>query len=163
MFPTNDDMYCIATGGPAEEFHKFREDIEGNFYKSVDRVPVGPQIRAGKREERFMGTNDQPNYFRKPYGPGWALVGDAGYHRDFITGHGINDAIRDAELVAEAADAWLSGRRAFEDAMGEYEATRNRLVKPVYDVTLKMARGDADPGTFLQLGPAIIAQMPAKV
>lgn len=160
MFPTNDDMFCIATGGPAEGFHAFREDIEGNFYKSVERVPdVGPKIRAGKREERFLGTNDQPNYFRKPYGPGWALVGDAGYHRDFITGHGINDAIRDAELVAEAADACLSGRQPFDDAMSSYEATRNRLVKPIYDLTLKMARGEAEPASFLQFGPAIAAQV----
>lgn len=164
MFPTNDDMYCIATGGPAENFHAFREDIEGNFFRSVDRVPdMGPKIRAGKREERFMGTNDQPNYFRKPYGPGWALVGDAAYHRDFITGYGINDAILGAELLAEATDAWLSGRKPFEEAMGGYETTRNRLCKPVYDVTLKMARGEADPMNFLALGPALQAQMPAPV
>ena len=46
-----------------------------------------------------------PNYFRKPYGPGWALVGDAGYNRDFITAQGIMDAFRDAELCAAALDA----------------------------------------------------------
>jgi len=163
IFPTNNGMACIAAGGPAEGFHAFREDIEGNFFRFIDRAPdLAPRIRAAKREERFMGTNDQPNYFRRPYGPGWALVGDAGYHRDFITGHGINDAFRDAELVSEAADAWLSGRQPFEEAMGAYEATRNRLAKPIYDVTLKMARGEADPTAFLAIGPALQAQMPER-
>ena len=161
LFPTNNDMACIAVGGPSEGFHAFREDIEGNFFKFVDRsTSLGPRVRAGKREERFIGTNDQPNYFRRPYGPGWALVGDAGYHRDFITGFGINDSFRDAELLAKAADAWLSGTRPFDDAMGEYEMTRNKLAKPLYDVTLSMARGELDPNAFLQIGPGLLAQMP---
>ena len=56
-------------------------------------------VRNGKRSERFYGTADLPFFFRKPYGPGWALVGDAGYHKDPITAQGISDAFRDAELV----------------------------------------------------------------
>ena len=161
IFPTNDDMVCIGAGGPSEGFHAFREDIEGNFFKLLDREPeLAKRVRAGKREERFVGTNDQPNYFRRPYGPGWALVGDAGYHRDFITGFGINDSFRDAELLADATDAWLSGGRPFEAAMAEYEATRNRLAKPLYDVTLAMARGELDPASFMQIGPGLLAQMP---
>jgi 2-polyprenyl-6-methoxyphenol hydroxylase-like FAD-dependent oxidoreductase len=164
LFPTNGGMVCVAAGGPIEGFHAFREDIEGNFYNLVDRAgELGARVRAGKREERFVGTNDQPNYFRRPYGPGWALVGDAGYHRDFITGFGINDAFRDAELLADATDAWLAGRQPFDDAMAAYEATRNRLAKPLYDVTVAMASGGADPTQFLQIGPGLLAQMPEPV
>ncbi|HEY8171618.1 MAG TPA: NAD(P)/FAD-dependent oxidoreductase [Dehalococcoidia bacterium] len=164
LFPTNNNMVCLAVGGPSEGFHAFREDIEGNFYKFIDRDPgLAARVRAGKREERFVGTNDQPNYFRRPYGPGWALVGDAGYHRDFITGFGINDSFRDAELLAEATDAWLSGKQPFDEAMAAYEATRNRLAKPLYDVTLAMARGEGDPALFLQIGQGLMAQMPDPV
>ena len=36
-----------------------------------------------------------------PSGPGWALVGDAGYHLDPITAQGMLDAFRDAELLAD--------------------------------------------------------------
>ncbi len=54
-----------------------------------------------------------PNFFRKPFGPGWALVGDAGYNKDFITAQGISDAFRDAELCASALDEALSGRALF--------------------------------------------------
>ena len=52
-----------------------------------------------------------PNHLRQPSGPGWALVGDAGYHRDAITGYGISDAFRDAELLATALDAALRDPR----------------------------------------------------
>ena len=49
------------------------------------------------------------NFLRKPFGPGWALVGDAGYTKDFITGLGISDAFRDAEQCAGALDEAFSG------------------------------------------------------
>jgi 2-polyprenyl-6-methoxyphenol hydroxylase-like FAD-dependent oxidoreductase len=162
MFPTNGGNVCVAAGGPTEGFHAFREDIEENFYKLIDGAgTLGQRVRAGQREERFIGTNDQPNYFRRPYGRGWALVGDAGYHRDFITGLGITDSFRDADLLAQAAHDWLTGERDFDEVMSEYEATRNRLAKPLYDVTLSMARGDAGPDVFLQLGVGLQAMMPA--
>jgi flavin-dependent dehydrogenase len=164
LFPTNGDAVCVAAGGPTDGFQAFRQDIEANFYKFIDRTgELGERLRKARREERFVGTNDQPNFFRRPYGPGWALVGDAGYHRDFITGFGINDAFRDAELLSRAAGSWLNGKQGFDEAMAGYEATRNRLAKPLYDVTLAMARGDADPNLFMTIGPGLLAQMPEAV
>ena len=80
-----------------------------------------------------------PNYFRRPYGPGWALVGDAGYNKDFITAQGISDAFRDAELCAAALDESFSGARSFEEAMGEYQSTRDRQVLPMYEFTAELA------------------------
>jgi 2-polyprenyl-6-methoxyphenol hydroxylase-like FAD-dependent oxidoreductase len=81
-----------------------------------------------------------PNFFRKPFGPGWALVGDAGYTRDFITAQGIRDAFRDAELCANAAHQWLTGARSYDEAMGEYQATRDQSVGPMYEFTGDFAR-----------------------
>ena len=66
-----------------------------------------------------------PNFFRKPYGPGWALVGDAGYQKDPITAQGIQDAFRDAELCAGALDEALSGARPFDEAMADYQRARD--------------------------------------
>ena len=66
-----------------------------------------------------------PNFFRKPYGPGWALVGDAGYNKDPITAQGISDAFRDAELCAAALDDVFAGARTFDDAMAGYQRTRD--------------------------------------
>ena len=161
LFPTHDGNACVATGGPTEGFHEFRKDIEGNYLKALDALPtVGERVRGAKREERFVGTNDQPNYFRRPYGPGWALVGDAGYNRDFITGLGITDAFRDAQLLADAIDDGFAERRPLDEAMAAYEQRRNEMAKPLYDITCDMASGETvEPAKFLQFGVAMQAMM----
>jgi 2-polyprenyl-6-methoxyphenol hydroxylase-like FAD-dependent oxidoreductase len=68
------------------------------------------------------------NWFRTPYGPGWALVGDAGYNRDFITAQGMQDAFRDAERCASALDEAFTGVRSFDAAMAAYQAARDTQV-----------------------------------
>jgi flavin-dependent dehydrogenase len=140
-FPTNDGLTCIAVGRGADEFERYRKDIEGTFYASVESISseLSAQVRAGQPLERWIGTADVPNFFRKPYGPGWALVGDAGYHRDPITGLGIAEAFRDVELVAEAADEGLSGRRPMEVAMADYQRERDEAAMPMYAFTVQLA------------------------
>ena len=79
-----------------------RRTSKATSCKTYDLAPAfAERLRAGARETRFVGTA-VPNFFRKPYGPGWALVGDAGYNKDFITAQGIHDAFRDAELCVTA-------------------------------------------------------------
>ncbi len=131
--------------------------------KVLDRAAdFGKRVRAGKRESKFIGTADQPNYFRKPYGPGWALVGDAGYLRDFITGLGITDAFRDLELLVDAIDEGFSGKRPLDEAMADYESTRNEIAKPLYDFTLALARMNEPPppDLFMSFGAAMEKMMP---
>ncbi len=90
-FPTGDGLACVYVACPRSEFRQFRSDVEGNFLKTLDLVPgLAERVRAGRREERFVGTATLPNYFRKPHGPGWALVGDAGYHKDPLTALGLH-------------------------------------------------------------------------
>jgi len=163
VFPTNWGQTCIGVGGLNAGFQAFRRDIERNYLKIIDRIPeLASHVRAGKREERYLGTADMPNYFRKPYGPGWALTGDAGYHRDFITGLGINDAFLQAELLVEAIDDAFSGRRTEEEAFSHFENERNRFVKPTYDLTVKMASGETiEPMEFMAFGAAMTAMIPA--
>jgi len=129
----------------------------------IDRVPeLSAQVRAGHRDERFQRTADMPNYFRRPYGPGWALTGDAGYHRDFITGLGINDAFLQAELLVEAIDDVFSGRRGEEESFADFEQKRNAFVKPTYDLTTKMAGGQqVDPMELMAFGAAMARMIPA--
>jgi flavin-dependent dehydrogenase len=76
-----------------------------------------------------------PSWFRCPYGPGWALVGDAGYLKDPCTAQGITDAFHHAELLADALDGGLRPRRPFDDALAEYERQRNAAVMPMYEFT----------------------------
>src|SRR6185369_13935599 len=119
------------------------------------RVPeFAERVRGAKREERISGTA-VPNYFRKPYGAGWALVGDAGYNKDFITAQGISDAFRDAELCANALDQALSGERDFDDAMGEYQQTRDEHVLAMYEFTVQLASLEPPPPELMQLLAAL--------
>jgi 2-polyprenyl-6-methoxyphenol hydroxylase-like FAD-dependent oxidoreductase len=96
-----------------------------------------------------------PNYFRKPYGPGWTLVGDAGYNRDFITGQGILDAFRVAELCAAALDESFSGARSFDDAMGDYQRRRDAEVGAMYEFTCEIAKLEPPPPELQQILGAV--------
>ena len=135
-FPTNGGLTEVVTFWPIKEFHEYRADIEGNYLKTVDLVPaLADRVRNGHREERFMGSAEVTNFFRKPFGPGWALVGDAGYQKDAITAQGITDAFSHAELLAEAIDEGFSGRKHLDEALAGYEQQRNEAVMPMYEFT----------------------------
>jgi 2-polyprenyl-6-methoxyphenol hydroxylase-like FAD-dependent oxidoreductase len=138
-WPTNEDLTLLVVSWPMAEFETNRHDIERHYLEALDRAPAfAERVRGAKREDRYYGTR-VPNYFRKPFGPGWALVGDAGYLKDFITAQGISDAFRDAESCATALDQWLSGSREFEASMGEYQSTRDRHVAPIFEFTRNFA------------------------
>jgi 2-polyprenyl-6-methoxyphenol hydroxylase-like FAD-dependent oxidoreductase len=148
---TNDGLAVVLAGWPHQEFHEFRADIEGNYFRSLDLAPVlAERVRSGKREERFAGTAETANFFRKPYGPGWTLVGDAGYHKDPATAQGISDSFRDAELLTEAIDAGFTGRQPLEEALAEYERQRNAAVLPMYEFTCQLANLAEPPAPELQ-------------
>ena len=135
MVPTNDGLINLFVSWPIEEYRAFRNDIEGNYLKTLELVPqLAERVRCGKREERFFGKI-VPNFFHKPYGPGWALVGDAGCDKDPTTGQGITDAFRDADLLTEAIHAGLSGTQPMHAALAAYEQRRNEVSMPTYEFT----------------------------
>jgi flavin-dependent dehydrogenase len=155
VWPTNDDLTLVIGGWPYSEFEANKKDIEGNYLKLFELEPAfADRIRAATREERIVGTA-VANYFRKPYGPGWGLVGDAGYNKDFITAQGIHDAFLDAELCARAVDDALAGRRSFEIAMNEYQAERDERVAPMYEFTTQLATLEPPPPELQQLLAAV--------
>jgi 2-polyprenyl-6-methoxyphenol hydroxylase-like FAD-dependent oxidoreductase len=153
--PTHDGLTIVVGGWPQSEFNANKHDIEGNFLKALDLAPAfAERVRSAKREARFAGAS-LPNYFHKPYGPGWALVGDAGYIKDSITAQGINDAFRDAEQCAVALDQWLTGARSFDDVMSEYQRNRDEHALPMYEFTCQLALLEPPPPEMQQLLGAI--------
>jgi 2-polyprenyl-6-methoxyphenol hydroxylase-like FAD-dependent oxidoreductase len=96
-----------------------------------------------------------PNFFRTPFGPGWVLVGDAGYNKDFITAQGISDAFQDAETAANGLDRWLSGERTFDEVMTDYQTRRDARALPMYEFTCQFARLAPPPPEMQQLMGAI--------
>jgi flavin-dependent dehydrogenase len=153
--PTHDDLTVVIVAWPYAEFMENKKDIEGNYLKAIEMAPVfAERLRGAVREAPFAGAA-VPNYFRKPYGLGWALVGDAGYNRDFITGQGILDAFRDAELCAAALDESFSGARSFDDAMGDYQRRRDAEVGAMYEFTCEIAKLEPPPPELQQILGAV--------
>jgi flavin-dependent dehydrogenase len=149
--PTNDGLTLVIGGWPYAQLDALKSDIEGNYLNVFDFAPeFAEKLRGATKETRVVGTA-VPNFFRKPFGRGWALVGDAGYNRDFITAQGISDAFRDAELCTQAIDESLSGARSFDDAMRDYQTTRDERVLPMYEFTLQLAALEPPPPEFQQL------------
>jgi 2-polyprenyl-6-methoxyphenol hydroxylase-like FAD-dependent oxidoreductase len=149
--PTHDGLTLVVAGWPQAEIAANRTDVEGNYLKAIALAPeFAERLRVAKREAPFAGTS-VPNYFRKPYGPGWALVGDAGYNRDFITAQGIVDAFHDAELCATALDETFAAARPFDEAMGEYQRARDERVLPMYELTCQLATLEPPPPEMQQL------------
>jgi flavin-dependent dehydrogenase len=157
LAPTNDGKTFMFYQAPVAQFHAGREDIEGSYLAAMHRDPwLAEQLTHATRVERFTGTADVPNFFRKPYGPGWALVGDAGYHKDPITAQGISDAFESVEMLVEAIDAGFSGRMALEEALAGYEARRNEKAGPAYHFNLDVARCEPPAEPMQQLMGALI-------
>jgi 2-polyprenyl-6-methoxyphenol hydroxylase-like FAD-dependent oxidoreductase len=155
-FPTHGGLTLIAVLWPSNRFHEVRADIEGHVRKALESTPtVADRLRAATREEKWVGTAGVPNYFRQPFGPGWALVGDAGYNKDPITAQGISDAFLDANGLAEALDDGWSERRPLDDALAEHQASRDRRAKPMYDFTCQLATLEPPPPHMQQLFAAL--------
>ena len=145
-FPTHDDLTLVIVGLPEDDFNPARRDVEGAFLRAVEQAPaLAERVRAGKREDRFHAATDLAGYFRKPYGPGWTLVGDAGYHLHPITAQGMTDAFIDAERLAEALDAVFAERSAYDDAMTRYQTERDQHAMPMYEMTFDFAQLDKPP------------------
>lgn len=106
-------------------------------------------VRGGRREERLLGATQLPNFLRRPGGPGWALVGDAGCHKDPFLALGVCDAFRDAELLAEALGSALSGSQPEAAALAEYERRRNEATMPDYRRNLVQAELGPPPAELL--------------
>jgi flavin-dependent dehydrogenase len=137
-FPTNDGQVCVFAATSRQRFRREGRAGAARAYRRLLSAadPTGPHCGAGARPpEQVAVFAARPGFFRRAYGPGWALVGDAGYFKDPITSHGITDALRDAELLARAIITVAAGEAAEADALAGYQATRDRLSERLFDIT----------------------------
>ena len=155
-WPTNDGQLLIGANWKVPEFEEVRKDPEGNYMKVLDQCApdLGNRVRAGKRMDDFVGGYAR-NLFRKPYGEGWALVGDAGACYEFTSAHGITNAFRQAAQIAEAVSDGLAGKRLMADALSDFEKRRNEVEGAFYDFTYQQATLEPPPPEALQLFGAI--------
>jgi flavin-dependent dehydrogenase len=156
LFPTNDGLQAIFACWPIARLAEVRADIGAALHEGLLEVPeLGERVRAGQRVERWYGCADLPNFYRKPHGAGWALVGDAGYHKDPYLALGVSDAFRDAELLADALGEGWSGTTPMHLALAQYEEQRNRASKDEYQLNLDLAANRPLPETYANLRAAV--------
>lgn len=155
-FPTHDRLFAVFVAWPIAEQRAVQADVARAFMDAVGLVPdLAERVRGGRQEERIYGATNLPNFLRKPYGPGWALVGDAGCHKDPYLALGICDAFRDAELLADALDEGFSGQRPLDAALAGYERRRNEATLPDYRLNLDLARFTPSPPEVERLMAAL--------
>jgi 2-polyprenyl-6-methoxyphenol hydroxylase-like FAD-dependent oxidoreductase len=135
VIPTNDSQACVFVATTPTRFrrHLLGNPVGGYLALLEEAAPEAASRLAGARRpdqlHRFPG---RIGYIRRPWGPGWALVGDAGYFKDPITAHGLTDALRDAELLARAVIEVTAHGRDEVAAFGDYESTRNHLSESLF-------------------------------
>jgi 2-polyprenyl-6-methoxyphenol hydroxylase-like FAD-dependent oxidoreductase len=128
--PTTGGLTCVFIAVPADRFraevrvdlhrafHRILAEASPDLARAIDgRAPTGA-MRA------FPGVQ---GYIRRSHGPGWALVGDAGFFRDPITAHGMTDALRDAALLADAYGA--RGDAGLEDYARDREPWAREMLE----------------------------------
>jgi 2-polyprenyl-6-methoxyphenol hydroxylase-like FAD-dependent oxidoreductase len=149
--PTHDGLTVTVMAWPRSDFESNRGDVEDQFMRAVALAPaLHERMRGAQLVSRFIGTNDLPGFFRKPYGPGWVLVGDAGYHKDPVTAQGISDAFRDAEAMAGTLDDVFAGRAEFDAALAEYQRARDAAALPMFELTSQFASLEEPPPPDMQ-------------
>jgi len=139
LIPTNDGLHCVFVATTPERMRTLRlgNPADAGFDATwrLAAPDQGDRLTGARRVGRFHGWAGATGYLRRPWGPGWALVGDAGYFKDPISTHGMTDALRDAELLATALLAVLRGERDERTAFGEYRLRRDTVSHRLFQVT----------------------------
>jgi 2-polyprenyl-6-methoxyphenol hydroxylase-like FAD-dependent oxidoreductase len=159
---TNDALTLVGVNWTAADFRTVSQDVRANYLDVVASCAPGLRARLQQAEQqgRFIG-GAIANFMRKPFGPGWALVGDAGLTVDPCTAAGINNAFRDVDTLVAAVDDGLSGRRPMPEALADYHSQRDAASTPIYDFACQLAPFAPPPPEMMQLFAAL-AQDPAE-
>jgi flavin-dependent dehydrogenase len=149
---TNDGLTLVMGGVPSATFDgpepAFRRALE------IGDPDLARSVAGARRVERFHFTPGIASHLRVPAGPGWVLVGDAGFTKDPLSAHGISCALRDAELAARAIHRGLVEPESARSAADEYHRIRNRFALPILELTSELAayRWDAARASALMRG-----------
>ena len=144
MFPTDDDLHTVIGVRSVTEAERLRRNFEEGYLAVLHELDlVGERIDKATREERIVGSADLPNYLRTSVGPGWALVGDAAYHKDPTPADGITDAFIGVDLLVEASDKALSNGDA--GALDDYQQRLTEIARPHLEATVKISSFEYPP------------------
>jgi flavin-dependent dehydrogenase len=145
VFPTNDELVMVSVAWSAfDNPDGVRGDLAGAYMSALRQfTTLGERVLEGEQVSRLAGMANIPNFFRPPTGPGWVLVGDAGYHKDPAAAQGITDAFRDAVTLTDALDGVSLEPPAIDEALAEFARRRDEQAMPWFRWALQFARFDA--------------------
>jgi flavin-dependent dehydrogenase len=155
VFPTHGGQACIWVCTPSADARAVRRRT-GSRVEAFDQLlersapRLAGRLRQARRSSPVQGLLRQPNQLRQAVGPGWALVGDAGYYRDAVTAYGISDAFHHAELLAVALDQALGDAAEEAAALAGYQRQRDQALREVFALTCRLAAYPPVP-TFIEL------------
>lgn len=146
VFPMRPNEDCLALELQPEHWTSFRANPLETFLEWFRTLSgMTSRLANARIEGKLLGFRGNPNFFRKPYGPGWVLTGDAAYCKDPSTGIGLNDAISQALWLSEALHESLNGAD-WEETMSSYQRKRDEAMLPWYQLTLNYTRAvDTSP------------------
>src|SRR5207248_3196915 len=116
VIPTNEGRACIFTAASPDRVGRGGMGVLQSLLAEAS-LATAARVRRGVAPAGVRTFTGRAGFVRRAWGPGWALVGDAGYWKDPLTAHGLTDALRDAELLARAVVAYESGARSEADAL----------------------------------------------
>jgi flavin-dependent dehydrogenase len=160
VIPTNDGLTCVFAAFPPTRFvDALGGGIEDLFLDVLHATSpsLARAVEGAKRVEKLRPFPGMPGFLKRPWGPGWALVGDAGFFRDPITAHGITDALRDAESLARAL------AHGTDRALAEYQAARDAIAVGMMDISERIASFEWDLEEAKALHRELSRQMNAEV
>ena len=103
VFQTDMDLLLLGVAPLMSELPAWKGRFEEAYLEALRTSPViGPIVEGSAREGDLVGALKLRYFFREAAGPGFALVGDAGLHKDPTPGYGITDALRDARSLGRA-------------------------------------------------------------
>lgn len=147
LIPTNEGLTCVFVATTRDRMRAARRDGVQRGFTGLFATAAADHVHrleAARPVGRMYGWSGVPGHLRQAWGPGWALVGDAGYFKDPITAHGMTDALRDAELLSSAVVAVASGAQDPPSAFGEFQRQRDRLSHALFGVSHRLAEFDTD-------------------
>ncbi|HEX5769937.1 MAG TPA: NAD(P)/FAD-dependent oxidoreductase [Nocardioidaceae bacterium] len=166
MIPTNDDLACVFVSTTPERMRTLRQQGTERAFAELFEVAAAdhlPRLRTSTPTGRMFGWAGVPGFVRRSWGPGWALVGDAGYFKDPITAHGMTDALRDAELLANAVVEAVSGARPEPQALAAYQRQRDALSTRLFAATEAITAYDWDMADIRRLLREVSSAMTDEV
>jgi flavin-dependent dehydrogenase len=138
VIPTNDGQTCVFASASPARIGKGGVALI-NEIVAEGAPDLAARLRAAASPAPARTWSGHHGFIRQSYGPGWALVGAAGYFTDAIGAHGLADALRDAELLARAVTDGDRDDTALLSALEQYQSTRDRVGIPRFDVVDRIA------------------------